>query len=185
MRFVLALFISIMSSQVRANDACADLWFTRNLIMDRAGYCFDSLLGQTLFDNSDCIGKHIALDPVSQQRVNEIRRIEAEKSCYVNTAQTWIDLPDINYRRVMTDLPLRDEFGFGCLGWTGPQTQLYTGTAATHYIGQITPGDYVLYYHYGLQGWSYVTVHTYNFQTLKSAGWLNWSGRPPCQREAG
>lgn len=185
MRILTALFLCFISTAAAAAEGCVDVWFTRNLIMDRAGYCFGSPLGQALFDNSDCIGKSVQVDPASQQLINRITQIEAQFGCRVNTAQTWIDIPDINYRRVMTDLPFRDEFQFGCLGWAGPQTQLYTGTAATHFIGQIMPGDYVLFEHEGIGDWSYVTVHTANFATFKSAGWLYWPGREPCTQEAG
>ena len=42
----LALLCALLASPAAASDVCDDLWFTRNLIMDRAGYCFGSVLGR-------------------------------------------------------------------------------------------------------------------------------------------
>lgn len=169
-------------------EGCVDVWFTRNLIMDRAGYCFGSPLGQALFDNSDCTGQQVQLDPVSQAMVSRIQALEAQYQCRVNTQMQWIDMDDIAFRRVLRDLPIRQDGQWGCLGWTGVEAPLYDGySAPLHAIGKVLPGDYVLFEHEGLPGhdWVYVTVHTPVWDGFKSAGWLYWPDQIPCASEAG
>lgn len=191
MPFLLILPLILMAAPLHAESGCEDIWFTRNLIMDRAGYCFGSPLGQAMFDNSDCIGKQVQPDPYFQPVITEILRLEREHGCRVDTSRRWLDIADIAYRRVLTDLPVRDEFESGCLGWTGPVTPLYTGHHEPfRELGQITPGDYVHFAYYSAHGadragWTYVTVHQPVWGDLKSAGWLYWQGETPCADFAG
>lgn len=177
----------LLAAPLRAETGCEDIWFTRNLVMDRAGYCFSSPLAQALFDNSDCIGTQVALDPASQALVSRIQALEAQHGCRVDTSRRWLDMDDIHFRKALTVLPIRDEFEGGCLGWTGAVTQLYAGYyAPLQAIGQIAPGDYVSYAHLSdAPGWAYVTVHAPVWGAFKSAGWLYWQGEPPCADFAG
>ncbi len=188
MRIVLVLLMLLPASHMRAADGCVDVWFTRNLIMDRAGYCFGSPLGQALFDNSDCTGAQIQLDPASQALVSRIRALEAQHGCQIDTSRHSLDIEDIAFRRVLRDLPIRQDGQWGCLGWTAAETPLYDGyTEPLGAIGQVTPGDYVLFEHEGVAGgnWVYVTVHHPSWGAFKSAGWMYWTDRMPCASEAG
>ncbi|MDU9003201.1 DUF4453 domain-containing protein [Sedimentitalea todarodis] len=191
MRFLFIVPLLWLAVPAQAETGCEDVWFTRNLIMDRAGYCFDSALGQALFDNSDCIGKQVQPDPYYRPVINEILRLEVEHACRIDTNRQWLDMDDINFRRVLTDFPVRDEFEGGCLGWTGPQTPLYDGHHEPfRAIGQVGPGDYVHFAHYAVQGageagWRYVTVHAPVWGPFKSAGWMYWPGEEPCADYAG
>lgn len=191
MRLLFLFPLLFLAAPAQAADGCEDIWFTRNLIMDRAGYCFGSPLGQAMFDNSDCVGKQVQPDPYFQPVIDEILRLEKTHSCRVDTSRTWLDIDDIAYRKALTDLPVRDEFEGGCLGWTGPLTPLYKGHHEPfEQLGQITPGDYVSYAYYSAHGanqagWAYVTTHPPGWGTLKSAGWLYWQGEPPCADYAG
>jgi hypothetical protein len=169
-----------------AADGCEDVWFTRNLVMDRAGYCFSSTLGQELFDNSDCVGRSVQPDPYGQQIVQQILAIERQHGCRVDTNRVWLDLPDIAFRRVLRTHPIRDEFESACLGWTGEVTPLYDGFSEPfRQIGQITAGDVVSFSHIPVAEWTYVTTHTQGFGALKSAGWLYVTGELPCADFAG
>ena len=78
-----------------AQEACDDVWFTRNLHFDRAGYCFGSPLGQAVFDNSNCIGKDVTLAPDAKRQIDEIRRIEALHGCNVDTNRSFLAIPDL------------------------------------------------------------------------------------------
>ena len=51
MRWLL-LVLLLIPAPVRALEICDDLWFTRNLLFSRAGYCFGSVLGQTVFGDT-------------------------------------------------------------------------------------------------------------------------------------
>ncbi len=187
MRWVSFVFFLFCAAPLSAAEGCADVWFTRNLIMDRAGYCFGSPLGQALFDNSDCTGQHVQLDPTSQALVQRIRGLEAQHGCQVNTNAQWLEIDDIAFRRVVRDLPLRVDGQWGCLGWAAAETPLYDGhSAPLHAIGKVLPGDYVLFEHEGVaDAWVYVTIHEPVWGPFKSAGWLYWPGRTPCLEEAG
>lgn len=183
---ILAFILILLPLEAVAASGCEDIWFTRNLVMDRAGHCFSSPLGQAVFDNSDCTGTGVQPDAYGTQVIQQIRALEAQHACRVNTNQTWIDLPDIAFRKVLRTHPIFDEFEGGCLGWNGPNTPLYDGYSEPfHQIGQIQPGDFVSYGHLPVGEWTYVTIHTANWATFKSAGWLYFPGPDPCVDFAG
>ncbi|ATG44010.1 YARHG domain protein/Domain protein of unknown function [Phaeobacter piscinae] len=185
-RHCLALILLLLPLPALAQDGCDDLWFTRNLIMDRAGYCFGSTLGQSVFDNSDCLGKSVALDPHSNRQVQEIRGLEQFHGCKVNTKRRQLALNDTHLRRLLVDLPIRDEFESACLGWLGGPVPLYSGhSAGTARIGLIQPGDVIGYSHLPVGNWSYVTTHTSDWR-VKSGGWYDRSAAPEqCRDFAG
>lgn len=154
-------------------EICEDLWFTRNLTMHRAGYCFGSTLGQRLFSNQGCVGKSITLDPATAAFVAKIQRREKELGCAVDTSQAALALRDQEIRRRLADLPLRDEYESACIGWRGAPLALRAGRSArSKVIGQVEPGDSINYSHVNVGDWSYVTAHGDNWSVLKSGGWL-------------
>lgn len=168
-----------------ADDGCHDLWFTRNLIMDRAGYCFGSTLGQAVFDNRGCTGKSVSLGAAEQRLVTQIRALEQSHGCRVNTGQPWLDLDDVFWRQQLWVLPVRDEFESACLGWLGSVIALRAGPGhGTAQIGQVLPGDYVGYAHIPVGGWTYVTTHSADWQ-IKSGGWFDLSIPEQCRDFAG
>ncbi len=181
------LLLLLFAAPVFAAEGCVDVWFTRNLIMDRAGHCFSTPLGQAVFDNGDCTGGTVILDAPAQALVQRLRGLEAEHGCDIDTSARWLDMDDIAFRRVLRDLPVRMDGQWGCLGWVGTQVPLYDGyTDPLHAIGQILPGDYVLFEHLGpAENWGYVTVSAPGWGVFKSAGWLYWPETMPCAAEAG
>jgi hypothetical protein len=187
MRYLLTCCLLCFAAPAGAASGCEDVWFTRNLIMDRAGFCFASPLGQALFDNSDCTGQQVQLDPGAQALLERIRALEARHQCRVDTTRSTLPIVDMAFRRALRDLPVAADGEWACIGWTGPVTQLYDGhTAPLRPIGQIQPGDYV---GFGFEtphaDWAYVTIHTQGWSSFKSAGWLYWPGDKPCATQAG
>jgi hypothetical protein len=176
----------LLAGPAAAQGWCDDLWFTRNLVMDRAGYCFGTPLGQAVFDNADCTGQRVALSPDESRLVNRILEVEERAACRVDTLRSAIDLEDAAIRRRLTDLPVRDQTESACIGWQGPDTPVLAGhDAAADVIARIEPGDVVLYQHIPEGGWSYVTIATQDFQT-KGGGWLDGSRtEPQCFEIAG
>lgn len=184
----LVFVLAVLAAPAFGNESagCQDIWFTRNLVMDRAGYCFGSSLGQALFDNAGCTGSEVAIDAASKRLVDEIRALEAEHGCAVNTSRTTLDIDDIEIRRRLVDLPIFDEFEGGCLGWTGPPTPLYAGhNRGSAVLGRIDPGDYVSLAHVGVDGGTYVTTYVPVWGALRSGGWLMYDGKLPCADFAG
>lgn len=64
--------------------SCWDLWYERNAIYDRNGYCFSTSLGQRTFNNADCWTKNPALSASEQRRVARIQAEERRRGCKVN-----------------------------------------------------------------------------------------------------
>ncbi|WP_295813988.1 DUF4453 domain-containing protein [uncultured Nitratireductor sp.] len=182
----LPVLLTLIATPAAANESvgCQDIWFTRNLVMDRAGYCFATPLGQALFDNSDCTGKSVSIDALGSRLVSQIQALEKQHGCAVNTRRTRLDLDDLRIRRQLRDLPVFDEFPGGCLGWTAGREPLYAGRdSGSKVIGRIEPGDYVSFTHLPVDGWSYVTVSEPGWGALKSGGWM--SGETHCKDFAG
>ncbi|MXN66601.1 DUF4453 domain-containing protein [Stappia sp. GBMRC 2046] len=186
-RLLVLLFLIATPAAANESVGCQDLWFTRNLVMDRAGYCFSTRLGQAMFDNGGCIGKTVSVDPRSSRLVAEIQALERSHGCKVSRNRTYLDLDDLWIRRQLIDLPIFDEFPGGCLGWIGPVTPLYAGrNPASAVIGRISPGDYVGFTHVPVGNWSYVTVSEPGWGPVKGGGWMNGTMQNlPCQDFAG
>lgn len=102
-----------------ADGFCDEAWFIRNLIVDRAGYCFGSALGQSVFDNSDCTGKDVSLSPASARTVAMIRDQEAWMGCAVDTAGNRLDVPHRPLLERLEVLPVPTDTASGCIGWRG------------------------------------------------------------------
>lgn len=186
MKKALALVLFLVPTAANAGG-CEDLWFTRNLILDRAGYCFGSNLGKSIFDNADCIGKSVRLTSSANTKVKEIQEMEKQFQCKVNTRGSALDLEDISLRRRLTNLPIRDEFESGCIGWKQGVTALRSApddSAAV--VGRIVDGDDVLFSHIPVGNWSYVTVRSPGWGVLKSGGWLGAkTSEASCRQWAG
>ncbi|KIC34946.1 DUF4453 domain-containing protein [Leisingera sp. ANG-M7] len=182
----LAAVFFLLAAPALASDACHDLWFTRNAVIDRAGYCFGSPLGQAVFNNGDCTGKSVSLPPQSERLVADVKQMEARFGCRVNNKQTHLDLDDLFLRYQLWDLPVRDEFESACLGWLGPVMGLRAGHRPdAPLVGQIDPGDYVNYSHIPVGSWTYVTTSGPDWQ-VTSGGWLDTSQfQEQCQDYAG
>lgn len=165
-------FLAVASSAM-AGSGCDDLWFTRNLIFDRAGFCFGSPLGDAVFDNSNCTRNQIDFDENTRQFIKYLRDREAQFECNTDTSRTQLDMKDIAIRFRLHNLPIRDEFESGCLGWQQAGQSLYAGRdTSTPVIGHISGGDYVLFAYLPVAGWSYVTTHDPVWGPLKSGGWM-------------
>ncbi len=156
-----------------AQDGCDDLWFTRNLLFDRVGYCFGSALGQAVFDNRDCLGTSVTLTPPAQRLATEIRRLEGVYGCRVDTGRRALSEGDWALRKNLAELPIRDEFESACLGFVGAPRALHAAsTPGSAIVGRIEPGDYVSFAHYGLDGGTYVTTYAGPGGPPRSGGWL-------------
>jgi len=74
----------VVSVQPALAASCYDLWYERNAIYDRNGYCFSTRLGQDTFDNSDCYTKDVQFSQSEQHQIDRIRNEEYDRGCNVN-----------------------------------------------------------------------------------------------------
>lgn len=85
MRVLLAAMITLLlSASLARAESCYDLWYERNAIFDARGYCFETRLGQEVFDNSDCWTSFPKLTRAEQKRVDAIKAEERRRGCKVN-----------------------------------------------------------------------------------------------------
>lgn len=162
--FLFALFPTL----VQADAYCDELWFTRNLIFDRAGYCFSSELGMATFDNSDCTTKDPQLSQKEQSQVAFLKEHETWADCQIDTLRRFHDFDGADWLRQLITLPIRDKGESACIGYSGPPIPLSSGAApARGLTGGIVEGDNVNYAHLPEEDWFYVT--TSNGQ----AGWTD------------
>lgn len=158
------VLLSSAAAPARAQDGwCEELWLNRNLIFDRAGYCFGSALGQALFDNSDCTTQSPALDAADAEGVALIRAAEGRANCSVDTSATTLGadaMTLLRRLRALDRIPARDEFESACIGYQGPTVALRSGpSGSAAIIGEIGPGVTVGFAHLPIGDWSYVTTH--------------------------
>ena len=156
-----ACLVLTMTPPALAQDAwCEDWWFARNLIFDRAGQCFASPLGQALFDNTDCTTRNPVLDREAAEIVAQIRALETENACAVDTGRTALTYPEtLEPYRAMLDIPVRDMGESGCLGYRGAPVAILAGARPeAAVIGWLEPGMSVGFAHVGRRGYDYVQV---------------------------
>ena len=160
-------FSVAVSSPVFADieDPCADLWFSRNAMMDAAGYCFSTPLGQAIFDNSDCTTKQPKLAPQIKTQVAVIRKLENidpdefYSACNIDTSQRWLDLPDLELRKQLDFQPAADGSVAMCIGYQDREQTLFSAPWETaRKTGTIQQGDNVMMGHLDWNGWSYGAI---------------------------
>lgn len=65
--------------------SCESLWVERNQILNVAGYCFETALGQAVFNNKDCTPGTPSLSGADLNRISRLEQAEAQQSCEINT----------------------------------------------------------------------------------------------------
>jgi len=179
MRHLLAalLFLTAPFAATAQNyDFCEELWVTRNMIFDRAGYCFGSTLGQSLFDNSNCTTNTASAPDAYAQIIAWARGDEDRLGCQVNTAQpAWPSIQAVYaYYNQFWTVAVPIDGGFGCWGYSGPTVTVYAGaSAATPVLGQLDPGLSYVTTHYGVDGWEFITVVTGPSGQDIATGWAS------------
>lgn len=183
MRSLGVFLLAIWGGAVQAVDICDELWFTRNLVFDHAGNCFQSPLGQAIFDNTDCLVTGAEPDPSEAGIVALVRQMEAEWDCDVDTTRTSLNIPNIAARLRVLDLPVADGFESACIGYRGPDIALHTGRHKDAPVsGMLRAGDDILYLFIPVDGWTFVD--------LDRGGEMGWAMIPdvpdlPCDGFAG
>ena len=162
-RLPLAALCIVTAGPALAYDPCDDLWFSRNQLFDRAGYCFSTPLGQAVFDNSDCVGKDVTLEPGGYELVDLIKTNEEIFECAVDTTRSALDIDNLALRTRLESVVFRSEFASGCLGWQGDALPLLAGPRdEAEVISVAMPGYDLVWEYEGFdwpEGWSFLTVY--------------------------
>lgn len=111
------------------DDLCDELWFSRNAMLNQAGYCFQTPLGQAIFDNSDCTTRTPQISDEAVQEIDKFQTLETKLGCQVNTDQSEIRVSDIEQRLLLTVQPgavFPSETEHSCLGYDGPSLSAYS-----------------------------------------------------------
>ena len=177
MRFLVLIF-ALLAGTAHADRVCDELWFTRNLVFDRAGYCFGSPLGQQLFDNGDCTTSQPELHPMDAALVAEIKQSEAEWECDLDTSRTDHDFPDLSTWSMMQDLPVNGGYESACIGWqTAPRAVRNGHHGQAGRLGEVREGDGLFFQMLAKDGYEYVTVLRHDQPVLE--GWVAWPKHDP------
>jgi hypothetical protein len=162
-----------------ADEACDDLWFSRNSIFDANGYCFGSTLGKAVFDNSDCTTKSPKLNSADKAMVAEAKEMEARWACNMNTNKTRLDIHSFARRQTLVDQPLRDDTESGCGKYVGADFPLYASQSTNaRVVGTVSYGDDFINAHISFsttqtENWWYVSSISKDGQYLSDIGWTN------------
>lgn len=186
--FAFILF-AISTIPAEARNDCDSMWFARNHVFDRAGYCFKSNLGKSTFGTQNCGGNARELTSDEKAKVALVREFEEEWSCSVDTSKTVLDLVDGAYVGSMRTIPTPYGNGFSCFGWSGPEVTLYDGVQADRAIlGSILTGDVIEWPASQENGWDYVRVYDAEMRKVIAAGWAiidSSAIETQCERTAG
>jgi hypothetical protein len=158
MRPLIAIVFLALPVPAAALNVCDELWFARNQVFDHAGYCFRSALGRAVFDNSNCTSNIAEADPSEQAVVEQVLTLESEWNCDVDTSRKSLDIPNIQARNTMIDVPVPDGYESECIGWRGAPIALRIGRHPQAPIsGVIQTGENILFSFISVDGWAFVT----------------------------
>lgn len=162
-RYVLFMSCIALPASAQNSAFCQELWLSRNTVMDRAGQCFGTALGQAVFDNSDCVDGDIRLTPLDAELVRVAQDIEEWAECAVDTTadRLMVDVLPFHARLMeLFTIPVRADGEFGCTGYLGEAIPLHTGTSTSMtVIGMIEPGHTITMSHNTVRGgWQYLEV---------------------------
>lgn len=161
----LTLVLAVLASPAAAQNSafCQELWLSRNTVMDRAGQCFQSTLGQAVFDNFDCVEGEIRLNPLDSELVRLALEVEDWAECRVDTEADRLDVGALPFHARLMELftvPVRGDSEHGCQGYQGPPLALHAGISTnTTVLGTLEPGQAFSLVHWRLRGgWEYLEV---------------------------
>ncbi len=156
----LVFLLFLTPVQVAANGICDDLWVSRNTLFDNAGQCFQTPLGRSIFDNSDCTTDRAVLNPEDIKIVSLIETQEEEFNCQTNTRRRTLDVALLRDRLALKDVPIAREEQARCGGYKGSDIPLRAGAdESTQRLDTIEAGLSVNFAHLSpYPGWDFVTV---------------------------
>ncbi|MEJ6392762.1 DUF4453 domain-containing protein [Gymnodinialimonas sp. 2305UL16-5] len=161
---VCVLGLMLATPVVAQNDLwCQELWLSRNTVLERAGFCFQTPLGQAVFDDFGCIPGPPSLSTTDAEIVQILLGMEEESGCAVDTSATAIDErlhPLAERLTELSTVPIDGYTEHGCGGYLGPARDLHAGVSnEAVVIGRLEPGQNFSFAHAAMpSGWEYITV---------------------------
>ncbi|MEM9780514.1 MAG: DUF4453 domain-containing protein [Pseudomonadota bacterium] len=177
LRAAIVAAMMAVATPAAAQDFCTEAWVIRNMIFDRLGHCFGSVMGQALFDNSNCTVSGPTPPPSLAEDVARLRDGESFVGCQINTSQQ--PSPEMyrlhaHYAR-FSDLPVPDHVGgYACWGYRGPDFRLLSGANVNApEMGIARTGQSVVTTYWGRPGgWVYGAIMTGPGGTVLTEGWF-------------
>lgn len=179
-RLVILVLIWVgLAGPLAALEYCDELWFARNAQFHGAGYCFGSPLGAAVFGNEDCTGKEIALSEAATAFVAEIRALETEEGCKVDTTRRQIDVSRVDLRARLQVHPVPDFTESACLGWRhAPLALMAAPMPEGAPLGWVEKGQTLLFQYLDRGDWGFVEALGGNGgNEVTALGWaqIDWS----------
>jgi hypothetical protein len=170
---ILAALAFSASHAKAAGIACENMWYARNLIAHRAGYCFGSELGQSMFGNDGCTGKNPTMSEADRERVRQFAALEKSWGCDVDTSATMLKSDVIPFIADLERFAFRDDTESSCGGYKGPRIALHAGPSSdTAIVGYIEPGNSILSSYILEKGWEMLEVNaSMENSQLRAVGW--------------
>lgn len=152
------LFTSVATpSFAWVETACDEAWLIQGILYDRLGYCFESPLGASYFNEDGCWTTDPEVPDYVEDRLNELRETMMELECEFELTGSSLDSFDVNMYFDLDVLPAVGAWQTACIGWQGDQQVLRAAPREDAYItGFIHNGDTVEMNHYVLDGWDFV-----------------------------
>ncbi len=138
-------------------NACEEMWYLRNLIADRAGYCFTTPLGEAIFDNGDCTTTELGLSPSESARFHAIRAVEEAYSCAVDVSKTTLPYLERRDWNLIETLPVPDGLESACQGYRFRPFALRSGPRGdAAVVGEVRTGDTVRFRYLDEGDWMFL-----------------------------
>jgi len=154
MRGLIALMLLALPAPALADDVCKEAWLARNILLDRAGACFSTPMGQRYFNNEGCGA--VSLSAAQSAQVARFREVEGSYGCSIDTSKapmtdvpTWLFAFDL--------LPVNDGLESACIGWTGATHLLRSGPGG-RITGELRAGDTIQFRHDGTERFQFLTI---------------------------
>jgi hypothetical protein len=173
----LLLLMSPLAPRAHAAGFCTEAWVIRNMIFDRLGHCFSSVLGRSLFDNSDCTMSGPTPPPGLAEDVALIRQHEDFMGCRIDTSRPPGEMIIRTHARFsrFIDLPVPDHLGYACWGYRGPAFRLLAGASMNApEVGTAQTGQSVVvsYWTPSKPGWTFGSIVTGPGGAFVTEGWF-------------
>lgn len=185
---IIILQITLLAPPAFAEEACDDLWYSRNFYFDKAGYCFGSALGKAVFDNANCKSKDVSFSDAIKLRISHIKQTEKMNECKVSSKKVRnLDIYNFDMRKKLADQPINHGYESSCFGYQGDaKVPLYSAMSeGSEIMGYVGTGDSVYSAHDEISKTKWWFATRTNEDGKIVIGWTNQTIFDQCKAVAG